>query len=88
MNFVNDGWIRKALEYDKLAHAGGSCLAVCLLWLVLSVFNTNLFTVSCIVLSGGIALELWQGFYGHGFSWRDLVANVVGVLIAHGAIGG
>ena len=41
-----------------------------------------------LVIVGGIALEVWQGSHGIGFSWRDVVANVAGVLIAYGAIGG
>ena len=86
MIFTNDGWLRKAQEYDKFSHAGGSCLIVFLLWVIAKRFDLNLFTVSWLVLSGGIALELWQGFHGIGFSWRDLVADLVGVLIAYGAI--
>ena len=90
MNFVNDGWIRQAQNYDKLSHAGGSCLAVCLLWAVLKLLNVNLTltVVSIAVCIGGIALELYQVRSGIGFSWRDVVANGVGVLIAWGAIGG
>jgi len=100
MNFVNDGWTRQARNYDKLSHAGGSCLIVCLLWSIIMTFEGYLFPINhktqrrirlitcSIVLVGGIALEVWQGFHGHGFSWRDVVADVAGVLVAYGAIGG
>ena len=88
MNFVNDGWLKKCLEYDKWSHAGGSCLIVCLLWAVLKLANSGLalWIVCATGIVLGIALEIYQGFHGHGFSWRDLVANVAGVLIAYGAI--
>ena len=90
MNFTNDGWLRQAQNFDKLSHAGGSCLAVCLLWAMLKLLHVELAISMVIImsLSGGIALELLQGFRGIGFSWRDVVADVVGVLIAYGAIGG
>ena len=90
MNFVNDGWLKKCLEYDKWSHAGGSCLIVCLLWAVLKLTGCGLalWLVSAICFGIGIALEAWQGTHGIGFSWRDLVANGAGILIAYGAIGG
>ena len=100
MNFTNDGWLRQAQNYDKLSHAGGSCLAVCLLWWVAITIEGYLYPINhktqrrvrlsiCgLVIVGGITLEVWQGFHGIGFSWRDVVANVVGVIIAYGAIGG
>ena len=107
MNFVNDGWIRKAQNYDKLSHAGGSCLAVCLLWNIFLIVRyviarrrgylppleiktqRRVILLLCgLVIVAGIALEVWQGTHGIGFSWRDVVANVAGVLIAYGAIGG
>jgi len=100
MNFINDGWLRQAQNYDKLSHAGGSCLVVCLLWYVAMLPEGYFFPINrkiqreirllvCgLVIVGGIALEAWQGFNGVGFSWRDVVADVVGVVIAYGAIGG
>ena len=100
MNFTNDGWLRQAQNFDKLSHAGGSCLAVCLLWAIARMMEGYLYpltqearkkmlrSILITVLAGGIVIEIWQGFYGHGFSWRDVVADVVGVLIAYGAIGG
>ena len=88
--FVNDGWLRKAYEYDKFAHAGGSCLVTCLLWAILKTCGLNT-TNLCVYVCGltfflGIALELLQAFRGVGFSWRDLVADAIGIGIAWVAI--
>jgi len=95
MQFVNDGWLRKAQEYDKFCHAGGSCLMVCLLWAAIKrveIWNlssqSRLFIVGVLILSGGVALEIVQAYRGIGFSWRDVVADLAGVLVAYRAIGG
>jgi hypothetical protein len=88
MRWAKDSWTSKCQEYDKFVHLTGSCFLTMLLyqifhiWLVF--FLSLTFAVEVAFLAGFI-LEVLQGKheeYGDGFSWRDLVANVIGIAFA------
>ena len=87
--FVNDGVFRTALEYDKLAHMGGSCLVVCALYVLLQIRYMKrdaLYVAWAWAVGLGFVLELYQGFTGIGFSPLDLIANWIGIFVAVQAV--
>ena len=99
MEFLwSDSWFSQALGYDKYAHAAGAALWFCLLWRVLQGWRRrqlarpyrlsghrrrDLQIVFCLVMAGGLGLELWQDI----FSPYDMVANALGAALAASAIG-
>ena len=93
MKLANDSWTSKCLEYDKWTHAGGSCLATMVLYLFWFAFGFNstfsILAASLLSFTAGLAIEIDQGIElygaltnGDGFSWRDMAANMIGILVA------
>ena len=81
--FVNDGVFRTALEYDKWAHMGGSCLVTCALYVLLQIRYMKrdaLYVAWAWAGIFGLVLELYQGCTGTGFSTLDLIANGIGIF--------
>jgi len=73
------GVFSKALGYDKWVHLTGSFFFTCLLSLWLPIV-----TAAFVVFVAGIVLEIWQGFRDlWGFSFIDLVANLIGCISAY-----
>jgi len=60
-------------EKDKRQHFFYSCL---LLWGTLIFFDIS--HAFLIVLLIGLIKEIWDHFYGQGFCWKDMGANVLG----------
>lgn len=87
--WADDSWLSKCSEFDKLTHAGGSALLTNGLACILSIWLNRLGQV---LLAGvlaflvGLALEIYQAYREDGFSWRDLVADIIGIWIATWAI--
>jgi len=82
-----DSWTSKAFDYDKFAHMAGSAFFFCLCCFFLSPFTDKLGQIIIafwVAMIGGITLEIYQAFdyFEDGFSWRDLVANWVGLIVA------
>jgi hypothetical protein len=87
MRWSKDSWLSKCMEFDKLTHAGGSCLLTLTLYLPLNFFSPCIWIVNaaiagCLAFTLGLFLEILQGWYADGFSWRDLTANVIGITLA------
>jgi len=85
----NDSWLSRATGFDKWAHAGGSALFTCAACNVLAPWFNHLGQVlfaGAFVFLCGLALEMYQAFKEDGFSWRDLTADALGILIAMAAI--
>lgn len=60
-------------EKDKRQHFFYSC---CLLWGAL--LFVNVLQAFLIVLFIGLIKEIWDHFYGQGFCWKDMGANLLG----------
>jgi hypothetical protein len=94
MKWVRDIWTSKCMEYDKWTHAGGSCLITIVVFFCVIFFTPLGWFMNALLAGGisfvaGLALEFWQGYHPDGldgFSWKDLVANVVGILFAMAAV--
>lgn len=87
--WADDSWLSQCTEYDKLTHAGGSALLMCGLSCILAIsFNRigQVLFAGALAFLVGFALEIYQAYRGDGFSWRDLVADIVGIWIASLAI--
>ena len=93
MKLANDSWFSKCREFDKWTHAGGSCLGTLLIFMFWRALGFNfMFSIvfsSVIVFAIGLANEIDQGVElygaltnGDGFSWRDMVANMIGITVA------
>lgn len=93
MKLANDKWASKCNEFDKWTHAGGSCLATIAFYLFWNLLGFNfLFSIMAAAILSfciGLAIEIDQSVElygvltnGDGFSWRDLVADIVGITIA------
>lgn len=77
----HDTWTSKCIEFDKWTHAGGSCLATCLL----RIFTWNAGTpwiAGGVVFVLGILYETYQEIsLIHKFSIKDVIANCVGIAL-------
>lgn len=68
------GMIRRIHEKDKQQHFFYSLVLV----LVSSLWFSTLIAL-LLVLALGVAKEIWDDFYGSGFCWYDMLANIVGI---------
>lgn len=87
--WADDSWLSKCSEYDKLTHAGMCAFFTCLASAILCRWFNGLGQAligGTLVFIGGIILECWQVKHADGFSWRDVTANVAGILVASAAI--
>ena len=84
------GFLTKAIEYDKWVHFAGSAAGVLMfLWVYRHVINgapTDDFLLQLSMLSAfvmGLGLEVTQGQDSNsdGFSFLDLIANGLGILL-------
>lgn len=89
MKFSHDSFDSKCYEYDKLTHAGGSALLTLIAYIMLEAYSyagwlNNLFAACLVSFLTGIGIEVYQGFdhTADGFSWRDLVADFAGIVVA------
>lgn len=64
------------IQDDKLLHFSFSCILL---------FGTTIFfpfiESLVIVISIGWLKEIWDEYYGNGWSWGDIIANIVGILL-------
>ncbi len=80
MRFIpwhEDKWLSKQgniLVYDKLEH-----FLLTLTGTVVGAFISVKWAVIMVLLLG-LAWEIRDGYFSHGFSWKDLLANLFGVL--------
>lgn len=74
---LSERLIRHYHEEDKRQHFGYSFVLLLLaaLWL-------NLWSAVSLVLLIGLVKEVWDHFWGSGFCWIDMAANVLGILVA------
>lgn len=64
-------------EYDKRQHFAYSFVIMLAVGLWLNVWPS----VFCVLLIG-LAKEVWDHFWGSGFCWIDMIANLLGILAA------
>ncbi len=72
-----NGLLQTMQQEDKARHIICSFMSVMAMQFVVSVW-----LAVCLVLLLGLVKELWDLTIGTGFSWYDIVANVVGVAFA------
>lgn len=76
-------FLRLCGEYDKRQHFGVSLLlfgASCALLMLRYPLWLSLVTAALVTLMIGLGKEVWDHFYGSGFCWFDMVANLAGVM--------
>jgi len=72
----------RAVGYDKWAHLAGCFFFTCLASLVLPIAIAEF-----VIVVAGIILEIWQGFKNEwGFSFMDIVFNIIGCVLAYGFV--
>lgn len=91
MKWSNDYWTSKCLEYDKWVHFAGSCALTLMVYWPLNILAPFIWVINALIAGAvvfvmGVLLEAWQESDGDGFSWRDLVANALGILLAVGVL--
>lgn len=69
--------LRRVREHDKQQHFGYSLVILLALSLALGQPLLALFMTLLI----GLAKEVWDHFYGSGFCWVDMLANLVGIAV-------
>ena len=74
--FAKDKWLSKAETYDKLEHFGFWCLLY--LGLERFLFVPDIAMIGALIL--GILWEIKDIFRADGFSWKDLTADILGIL--------
>jgi uncharacterized protein YfiM (DUF2279 family) len=67
----------KFSEEDKQKHFYYSFFILLAAYCVLSLLWSIVFT-----LLVGVAKEVWDHYYGSGYCWWDLLANVIGIVAA------
>lgn len=86
MKFIpwnEDKWLSREgsiLQYDKLEHFLAALLGVIAGILLL---NINLMVMVVIAVIAGVGWEIKDGFFSHGFSWKDLIADFAGIGIGY-----
>jgi len=73
--WAKDSWHSKFRTSDKWYHFFGCALIFATLWIA------GLPVVDCFFLTlfAGVLVEIKDGFYADGFSWRDLIADTLGL---------
>lgn len=80
-HFAQDSWLSKFHTSDKLYHLFGSAVLFAFLWFpIFLVMNGSELTVAMWAFIGGLIVEIFDGFGKEGFSWKDLVADFVGIM--------
>lgn len=64
-------------EKDKQQH-----ILVCLLLVFMFSYLLQTGLVVFLVLLIGLGKEIWDKYYGTGFCWYDMLANVIGIGLA------
>lgn len=74
---ISERFLQHYHEEDKRQHFGYSFVLLLLaaLWL-------NLWSAASLVLLIGLVKEVWDHYWGSGFCWIDMAANVLGILVA------
>ena len=86
MKFIpwnEDMWLSKEgsiLKYDKLEHFLAAFLTVFAGILLLHINPMAMVLIAVIV---GVGWEIKDGFFSHGFSWKDLIADFAGIGIGY-----
>ncbi|WP_224747088.1 VanZ family protein, partial [Pelovirga terrestris] len=71
------------LPNDKLMHLGGYFL----LMVLISALTRNLLLSAALLFIAGLLIECLQHFVpGRHFSWRDQLANTVGIMLGLGLV--
>jgi len=65
------------VQRDKQQH-----IAVCFCLLLVFSYLVPLWLAILLVLLIGLGKELWDKYYGTGFCWYDMQANIVGMCLA------
>lgn len=65
-----------AWEPDKLQH-----ILICLILVQGLSSVMSLVASIAVTFAVGLGKELWDHFYGAGFSWGDIIANIAGIVI-------
>jgi VanZ family protein len=83
------------IRYDKLEHLLG-CFGLTFILIIFSMFTEMSILIPGIVtFIAGLLWEVKDGYLdwekynrwgGEGFSWKDLIANLVGILLAYGVL--
>ena len=72
---ISERLLRHYHEEDKRQHFTYSFVL-----LLMSAFWLNLWAAVSVVLLIGLVKEVWDHFWGSGFCWLDMAANVLGIL--------
>lgn len=77
-------------EHDKRQHFAVSLLLFAASSLLLMLWCSlwpSLVAAATLTLLIGLGKEVWDHFYGSGFCWFDMVANLAGMLIGAVLVG-
>lgn len=72
---ISERLLRHYHEEDKRQHFTYSFVL-----LLMSAFWLNLWAAVSVVLLIGLVKEVWDHFWGSGFCWIDMAANVLGII--------
>jgi hypothetical protein len=72
---------KKMLEPDKILHIKYSAAIMLVSYIVLPMVVALVFTFLI-----GLLKECWDHYYGTGFCFYDMLANIIGILFSIGAL--
>jgi len=72
------------IQLDKKLHFVISLLLVFIFFLL----TQNIILSANITLLIGFLKEIYDKYFGTGFSWADIIANIIGIVIGSLLIGG
>ena len=72
------------IQLDKKLHFVISLLLVFIFFLL----TQNIILSANITLFVGFLKEIYDKYFGTGFSWADIIANIIGIVIGSLLIGG